>query len=303
MKYTKPPLTFQQQATLLISRGLIVDNPGELENYLSQVNYYRLSGYWYEFKIIDPFTGDETLRPGTTFQTIRDRYEFDRRLRLLFMDALERIEVAIFRTKLVETNTLQYGPFGYTDQKNYNPKFIAYDLQKLLDDISKDEGRSKEEFITRYRTKYDEELYLPLWMAAELMSFGQLLTLYRNQHLSIKQTISHQYKLFPQVLDSWLLTLSAIRNSCAHHNRLWNHPLPLIMGLPDRRNDPRWYDPDPIPNNRLYTALTVINYLLAFIAPTDQWKESIKRLLAAYPTIPLRQMGIPENWQDSPLWN
>lgn len=302
MKYAKLPLTFQQQASLLIARGLTVDNPGELEDYLSQVNYYRLSGYWYAFKVIDSFTGDETFKPGTTFQMIRDRYEFDRKLRLLFMDALERIEVAIFRTQLVEINTNSYGPIGYAEQNNYNPKYIAHDLQKLLDDISEDEGRSKEEFITRYRTKYDEEMYLPLWMAAELMSFGQLLTLYRNQHLSIKQTISHKYKLFPQVLDSWMLTLGAIRNSCAHHNRLWNRPLPLTMRLPDQRNDPRWYVPEAIPDNRLFTALTVINYLLTFISPTVKWKESVEKLLATYPTIPLRQMGIPENWQDSPLW-
>jgi abortive infection bacteriophage resistance protein len=303
MKYIKTALSFQGQAELLISRGLIVDNKQELENYLSRINYYRLSGYWYPFKKIDSFIGDESFKPGTTFQMIRDLYEFDRRLRLLFMNAIERIEVAIFRTQLVEINTNLYGPFGYTDQKNYNPKFIAYDLQKLLDDISEDEDRSKEEFITRYRTKYDEESYLPLWMAVELMSFGQLLTLYRNQRLAVKQALSHQYKLFPQVLDSWMLTLGALRNSCAHHNRLWNRPSPLVIRLPDQRNDSRWYIPEIIPDNRLYTVLIVIQCLLGFISPADQWKESIKSLLNAYPTIPLKPMGIPEKWQESPLWN
>lgn len=303
MKYNKPALTFQEQANLLIARGLIVDNPGELEYYLSQVNYYRLSGYWYAFKLIDPFTGEKTFRPGTTFQMIRDLYGFDRRLRLLFMDALERIEVAIFRTQLVEANTTSYGPFGYAEQKNYNPKFDSSNLMKLLNYISEDEARSYEEFIRRYRAKYIAEKYLPLWMVAELMSFGQLLTLYRNQHLAVKQAISHQYNLFPMVLDSWLLTLNTIRNSCAHHNRLWNRPLPLKPKLPDRKYDPRWYVPDAIPDNRLYTALTIIHYLLSFIAPADQWKKAIENLLAAYPTIPLRPMGIPEAWQDSPLWH
>jgi abortive infection bacteriophage resistance protein len=134
------------------------------------------------------------------------------------------------------------------------------------------------------------------------MSFGQLLTLYRNQHLPVKQAISHKYNLFPMVLDSWLLTLNAVRNSCAHHNRLWNRPLPLIVRLPDKKYDPRWYDPDPIPDNRLYAALTIIHYLLAFIAPQAQWKKSVANLLSAYPNVPLKPMGIPENWQDSPLW-
>jgi len=243
MKYTKPALSFHAQATLLISRGMMVENPMELENYLQQVNYYRLSGYWFNLKIIDPFTGAENFKPGTTFQMIRDRYEFDRRLRLLLMDAIERIEIAVFRTRMVEIHSTQYGPFGYADHKNFNPKFPRDCLIKLLDEIEEDEKRSSEEFITRYRSKYTSESYLPLWMAAELMSFGQLLTLYRNLHLKIKQHISHQFNLYPMVLDSWLLTLNYIRNSCAHHARLWNRPLPLPLLLPDKKHDSRWYAP------------------------------------------------------------
>lgn len=303
MKYTKPALNFRDQANLLIARGLIVDNTGELENYLSRVNYYRLSGYWYAFKDSDPHTGEEIFKKGTTFQIVRDRYEFDRRLRLLFMDALERIEVAIFRTQLVETNTTRCGPFGYTESKNYNPKFSSTDFTKLLNDITDDEYRSREEFRTRYRSKYTSEKYLPLWMVVEFMSFGQLLTLYRNQHLEIKQAISRQYNLFPMVLDSWLLTLNTIRNSCAHHNRLWNRPLTLKPKLPNYKYDPRWYAPTPVSNDRIYIALTIIQYLLFFISPANPWKKAILDLFAAYPTVPLKPMGIPENWQDYPLWN
>jgi abortive infection bacteriophage resistance protein len=302
MNYTKSSLTFTQQAQRLIARGLIVENPQDLENYLSQVNYYRLSGYWYVFKQENPYTGEESFKPGTTFEMVRDRYEFDRRLRLLLLDAIERIEVAIFRTQLVEANTMAYGPFGYAEKSNYNPKFESSEFSKLLSDIRDDENRSYEEFVKRYRTKYIKERYLPLWMVAEFMSFGQLLTLYRNQHLAIKQSISHRYQLYPMVLDSWLLVLNTIRNMCAHHNRIWNRPLPLPARLPDRRKDPRWYVPDVVPENRLYTALTFTNYLLGYIVPNNPWKQSVKNLLAAYPDIPLAPMGIPETWQDSPLW-
>jgi abortive infection bacteriophage resistance protein len=302
MKYTKPALSFHEQANLLLSRGLVVGDPMGLENYLQQVNYYRLSGYWFNFKVIDPVTGSETFKPGTTFQMIRDRYEFDRKLRLLLMDAIERIEVAIFRTRMVEAHTTLYGPFGYTALKNYNPKFSQADFNKLLVDISDDEGRSHEEFIRRYRSKYSFETYLPLWMVTELMSFGQLLTLYRNQHLFLKQAISHQFNLYPMVLDSWLLTLNYIRNSCAHHARLWNRPLPLPIKLPDKKYDVRWYNPVPIPNNKIFSVFTTVQYLLKYIVPANQWKSSIQQLFAAYPAIPLQPMGFPENWLSTLLW-
>ena len=54
MKYTKPALPFVDQAQRLIDRGLIVESKDHLVQYLSRVNYYRLSAYWYTFKVIDP---------------------------------------------------------------------------------------------------------------------------------------------------------------------------------------------------------------------------------------------------------
>src|SRR3972149_5889693 len=89
MKNTKTPLSFEDQAKLLIKRGLIVEGEVELVNYLSNVNYYRLSGYLYPFKRIDPTTNEESFVPNTNFSTIKKRYEFDRKLRLLLMDAIE----------------------------------------------------------------------------------------------------------------------------------------------------------------------------------------------------------------------
>jgi len=97
MSYTKPPLNFEEQAQQLIDRGLIVSDQELLTHCLSVVNYYRLSAYWFPFKVIDPITGMESFKPGTTFEEIWNRYTFDRRLRLLVMDAIEHIEVAIFR--------------------------------------------------------------------------------------------------------------------------------------------------------------------------------------------------------------
>lgn len=88
MKYTKPALSFEQQAQRLIDRGLVIQEKTELIRQLSGVNYYRLSAYWYPFKQIDPTNGEERFSPNTTFETIWRRYIFDRQLRLLIMDAV-----------------------------------------------------------------------------------------------------------------------------------------------------------------------------------------------------------------------
>lgn len=303
MKYTKRPLDFSQQADLLLSRGLGEVSKADLVLFLQTVNYYRLSGYFYTFKNIDLNTGEEKFKPGTSFKIIKQRYEFDRQLRLLLMDAIERIEVSVFRTQLVEVYASIYGPFGYADYKNYNPKFSHTDFQRLMYELEQDERNSREEFIIRYRTKYYLEKYLPFWMAVEVMSFGQLFTLYRNSDRNLKRQISSLYSVYSPVFDSWLHSLNYIRNACAHHIRLWNRPLPIAPLLPDKKHDPSWYVPAVIPNNGIFSVLTICQYLHQKIGLENYWKNNLISLLSKNPEIPLRVMGFPVNWQDIKFWN
>ena len=302
MKYKKPSLTFSQQAQLLLDRGLIVNDKDELIKYLKQVNYYRLSGYLYSFKSNDPKTLIETYKPGTTLEIIQNRYEFDRQLRLILMDAIDRIEITILRTLVVEKNACKFGPFGYVQKANYNPKITSSCHRKILSDILNDEKRSYEEFIKRYRSKYTSEKYLPLWMVVELMSFGQLFTFYQNQHLSVKKSVANEFKIFPPVLDSWLHTINYIRNACAHHVRLWNKPLPIKPKIPDKKHDINWYNPIKINNDRIFVVLCIISYLMNLISPESRWEKKIISLISENPEIPIKNMGFPTNWLETSFW-
>ena len=302
MKYTKPALSFQQQAQRLIERGLLVSNPTQLADHLSQVNYYRLSAYWYPFKRVDPETGTETFAPGTSFEMIWQRYTFDRELRLLVMGAIEHIEVALLHTRMVEQFTLLHGPFGYADLKNFNPKFNVVSHRRLISELNESEKHSKEKFIGRFRGKYTSEPYLPLWVAAEIMTFGQLFTFFRFLHRAEQKSLAYQFGLFPPVLESWLFTLNFIRNVCAHHARLWNRELPIRPLLPDERHNPEWHSPAKIDNKRPFAVLTLLQYLLNQLDGTNHWKDRLENLLAKYPEIPIRLIGFPSNWRDCPIW-
>lgn len=303
MKYTKPALSFEQQAQLLIDRGLIVQEKDELVRYLSIVNYYRLSAYWYPFKQFDPVSSAERFAPNTTFEMIWRRYTFDRHLRLLIMDALERVEVAVLRTRMVEQFTLLHGPFGYRELKNYSPRFAKPDFKRLLREIDESVKRSKEEFVARFQRKYTSESSLPLWIAVEVMTFGHLFTFYRYLHRSEQQSLASAFNLYPPVLESWLHTLNFIRNACAHHSRLWNRILPIRPQLPDKRHRPEWYSPVKFDNLRVFAVLTLLRYLLQFIDPQSNWQMRLESLLAEFSDIPMSWMGFPLNWQDSAIWN
>ena len=302
MNYTKPALSFEQQAQRLLDRGLIAPSKDELISQLKAVNYYRLSAYWYPFKTTDPISGQERFSQGTTFETIWRRYSFDRELRLLVMDVVERVEVAILRTRMVEQFTLQHGPFGYTDIRNFSPKFPLPEYTRLLNDVDDAVNRSNEEFVGRFRGKYTSEPRLPLWMAVEVMSFGQLFTMFRNLNRNEQQALSQQFGLYPPVLVSWLHCLNFIRNACAHHSRLWNRELPIRPIIPDIRNRPEWHAPYQFDNRKMFTVLTLLRYLLGSIHPQSDWQIRIEGIIREYPEVPLHWMGFPKNWKDNSIW-
>src|SRR5579859_2324346 len=174
LKYPKPALSFEQQADLLLRRGFQADRVKLIET-LSCVSYYRLSAYWHPFK-----RADETFEPGTTLEKVWRRYTFDRQLRLLVMDGIERVEIAVLRTLMVEQHARKYGPFGYRNAKNFRPEFAGRDHQRMLEEFDTAASRSRERFVEHFRVKYFSEPGLPLWMAAEIASFGTLFTFYRH---------------------------------------------------------------------------------------------------------------------------
>ncbi|MBT3192985.1 MAG: Abi family protein [Verrucomicrobia bacterium] len=299
MKYLKPALTFPDQADLLLSRGLAADRDTLIER-LEAVNYYRLSAYWYTFR--DANATDERLLPGTTLGTVWRRYTFDRQLRLLVMDAIERVEIAM-RTQLVNRHTMAHGPFGHIDRANL-PGMNAYVHQKFMDKIRQESDRSREDFVKHYVAKYTSETDLPLWVACELMTFGGMLTLFRHVQKPIKRDIAKEYGVADKVLESWLLTLNFVRNTCAHHARLWNRGMGNKQpAIPRAHKHPDWHQPVAVTADRMFGVLTVLYYLLKQAAPQSAWKERFKKLLTDYPDIPIRFMGFPDNWEESPLWD
>ena len=295
MKYPKPPLTFSDQADRLLQRGLVAPDRDAIVQKLESVSYYRLSAYWYPFR-----QPDDTLRPGTTLETVWRRYTFDRQLRLLVLDAIERVEIAV-RTQIVNRHTLQYGPFGYFDRAKL-PGLTVDEHRDLLHRLREEARRSREDFVRHFFAKYTSENDLPLWMASELMTFGNLYTLFRGVETPLKQSLAAEYGVADRVLASWLGTLNQVRNLCAHHARLWNRAFGIKPMIPRRNKHPDWHQPVPITDDRLFGVLTMLHYLLKQVAPQSRWRQRWEELLACYPEIQLHAMGFPANWKDSPLW-
>lgn len=301
MKYEKEALSFEDQAQRLIDRGIEADSE-ELIRRLQAVSYYRLSGY------LQPFRKENSdeYQPGTNLTEIWNRYCFDRRLRMLMLDAIERIEVAI-RTQLLYQFSHTHGAFGHCDEGNLpNLKVKTYVEWREL--LLVETSRSKETFAKHFSKKYgDTHQNLPIWMVAELMSMGSLLTLYKGVDDSVRSAVAGHFSMPAAQLQSWLLSLNGARNICAHHSRLWNRTLGYAPGLPQANKHPNWHlknedDKNLLTNNRTGMLMFVALHFLRQISPTSRWKERVETLFTEYPSIPVSEMGLPQDWKTHPLW-
>ncbi len=293
MRYTKPALTFEQQLDQLIQRDLAVPDRQTALHALERISYYRLSGYWLPFK-----RPDDRFKPGASFDEVLALYEFDRRLRLLVMDAIERAEVAV-RTAVTYELAHRYGTFGHSNPANFWPKFQH---TKWVTNIKLEAARSKEIFIEHYQTKYEGFPTLPVWMATEVISLGALSRLYAGMKKADQAPIARAYGVQPLVLGSWLHTLNYARNVCAHHSRLWNRELRIPPKLP--RNDPDWHPPHVPHNDRLWVVLLILRRLMDHHHQSGDWQADIERLVEPFAANARWRlaMGFQDTWREHPVW-
>lgn len=296
MQFTKSALSLDQQVELLVTRGMVGDRQ-RMRRRLASVNYYRLSAYWHTFR-----AANDQFVPGTDFETVWERYVFDRELRLLVMDALERIEVAV-RARLAYEHATRGGPFGYEADPAAlfanNPGRRGDFFNRLRGDLD----RSHEPFVAHFKEKYaDKHDWPPVWVTAEVLSFGGIVSFFRGSPRNIQRAVADHFGVADVVFESWLLSLNVVRNICAHHGRLWNREIGMAPKIPRPGRSPEWHAPVKIENDRAFAVLTILAHCLHHISPGSGWARRFESLLVKYPRIPTVQMGIPVNWRECPVW-
>ncbi len=297
--FSKPSLPIQELLQQWRQRGLVVVDERKAEHYLAVIGYYRLSAYTLPFQIQN---SDHCFRQGITFEHILDLYEFDRELRLLVMDAVERIEIA-FRSVLNNHMALNYGAHWYLNEQLFRRKYCH---KSLLSTLERESQRSKEVFLRHYRKQYDSPRLPASWMIVETLSFGQLSIIYENLVSQQDQKrIAQNFCIHAEVLRSWMQSLSYVRNLCAHHARLWNRELANAPKIPQNPQN-LWVCQDLKQeidaSRRIYLVFVVLMYLLSSMNLESRWRFRLKGLIERYPVAAKENMGIPKGWVDDPFW-
>lgn len=309
--FNKKPTSTNDQLRLMKLRGLIIGDNDRVIRYLNQISYYRLSAYFLPYQKLKNKFNQET-----NFDLILDTYKFDRKLRLLVFDCIERIEVAI-RAQIINVLCKNHNSSHWHDDKKVfvksyreiNGKRIDFfkDFQKII--AKNCNLKNPEVFIKHYKKKYNHPDNPPSWMCVELLTIGELSRLFKGlKSNSDKQEIADFFKLHHTVFESWLHTLTYVRNICAHHSRLWNRDFairPEILKKPKIK----WINSQFNLNHRTFYFLCILKYMLCSANPNNKMKQKVIALLKMYPQVPIKYIGIPSDimgnlydWENEPLW-
>ncbi|WP_218462336.1 Abi family protein [Maritimibacter sp. DP1N21-5] len=293
---------------------MAIQDHAKASEYLQRIGYYRLSAYWHPMWKRDPDTGrtiDEFVQ-GTTFKEATDLYAFDGRLRLLMLDALERIEVSL-RTEVALCLGAK-DPYAHRSLSNFGRDFAraryrggATKHREWLNRLDDRAASSKDRFAEHFRTKYPSE-NMPIWIAVELLDFGPLSHLISGMSNKDLAAVGRSYGgLKPDQVKSWTRALAFTRNVCAHHSRLWNKPLvnqPSLAGnnIP---GDLKHIQDRADAGTRLYSIAAVARTMLRSANPRTKWGERFVSHIQTFPDSPrlsIGSAGFPENWMKEPLW-
>lgn len=292
--FEKPPLSIPQQITLLQERCLIFNDFPRAARQLETIGYYRLKAYFNPFLSQLPSETKNNFRTGTAFEEIIYLYDFDRELRLLVSDVLERIEIA-FRAIISNYMSLLYGSHWYADATVFANKAAH---TAFLNEVNTHLSRSHESFIAEYYETYHKPDHPPSWMIMECLSFGMISKLYGNiRDRKARMAIADNFGQFNEVIKSWMRSLTYTRNLCAHHARLWNR---FFINKPQhvQCNNGRTLNSSPF-----YLQASILIHLISKIDPYYEWKFKLMSLFREYPLIPFEAMGFNSNWESDEIWS
>ena len=320
-------LSLDKQLELLASRNVTISDSDKAKECLERIGYYRLSGYFYPFKKdsylcckfppknLKPtsnFPG-ETIKiddyQNVKFETIIDLYIFDKKLRLLILDAIERIEIAL-RSQIAHLLG-EYGPYGYLEPQYFYKDFTSYSnsgvfLSNHHSWLSKNASlikRSREDFIKHH--KDNGLIPIPIWVICEVWDFGALATLYEGMLENDQNKISRKYGIQNgRIFYKWLQVMGEIRNVCAHHSRLWNRNILNVPTYPPT-SAYAWLSKldNGIDKTKLFSILCICSFLVKATNPNSEWVERLIVLLKTLPDMSAQGLGLNSMGVDQTVLN
>jgi len=314
-RYSKPFAAVTEQVGILKGRGIDIGEEGHAEDFLRRCGYYRLSGYTFFYR---KNPSSSKVRDGTTLQKLELLYNFDEQLRLVILEGIGQVEIALRfhvghrlgrRSSFAHRNSSNLAPAA-GQWVSHASGVVRSGHAEWVESYNREEKRSQEEFVKHFRRRYGSRL--PVWAATEVMSLGTLRTLFGMMQDNDRKLIAARFEILDKngdgdsaTLEQWINHIRHVRNICAHHGRLWNRTLDVVVPPPATSTLPELQHLDPVALRKVYGTLAIVRFILARIEPESRWYARALDVVTDFARqgdIPLSNMGFPNGWQKEGIW-
>lgn len=320
--YEKPWLPVTSQVELLRSRGMYVSDVELAEQHLNRASYYRLSGYWYPFRLRAKQGEGSNRRldrfwSGTSFAAVTELYDFDRQLRNLVLEAIERLEVTL-RCHISRVMGF-FGPQAYAgDSRLFRASFLEKKPRRERGITSDwDLWKKKNEELlarsTQDLARFARDNYYaphPIWVITETWDLGQSIWALQGLEPQLRDFVAASFGVSDgEVFYACWKTLGPLRNAAAHQCRIWNASFPKIGGLASTPEF-QWgayYRPrvgaSQAALGRIGPSLLIMAEFLRATSQDDGWSERLSALLDSFPRtacgdVQFQGLGLPPKWRE-----
>lgn len=309
--------TYDELLDILSTRGIDISTPAlrsRAKTALQHEGYYNLvNGYKMLFLQRNPdgsFIIPDTYKPGSTIDEMLQLYYFDAKLRSIVLQNILQIETNL-KNLISHSFSKVHGHKNYLVYENFDitQSGSAKNITSLIAEIQRQlSGRVTDPSIRHYLTKHG---YVPLWVLNNILTLGTISKFYSLMKQPERQEVSKTFHLQDNELSSILTYLSAVRNVCAHGNRLYcfrstkrpisNLELHTKLEIPlIDRNDGNEF---AYGKRDLFAVILIFKILL----PKNQFRNTVNRLKKTISNLDkqlsilsiqevLDCMGFPEDW-------
>lgn len=304
--------TLDELVDILIERGVDIPD-SSARDYAKRVlhkhGYYNLiNGYNKLFLDTDPDKPYPTYRSGTTMCEINALYQFDRVLRNIFFRYILETETTI-KSLISYYFSQAHGHKNYLIYTNFNTalKDSRSQITNLIAEIQRQiASRSSDPSISHYLRRHG---YIPLWVLNNILTLGTISKFYSLMLPAERQNVSKYFNMLDNELENALMYISAVRNFCAHGNRLYcfRTKKPLTNTIyHEKLNIPKNPKGEYLQGKRdLFACMIALKRLLS----NNDFKRMSKEIHRALGTFNkklnvlnkndiLTEMGFPENWRE-----
>lgn len=287
----KKPTLIEEQIDTLASHGILINDREVAVEALSEIGYYRLSGYLLQYR---KSKCDSDLCRDISFDEILKLYHFDEELRNYLRKYIE-IEEVFYKTLIANTFSLiKCTKPPYDQHYDLNNYYLKEDVSNLLNKFE----NNKKYYVGSLVLEHHLEHYngkFPLWVMMGMVTLSDASKYYSCLYYSDQNRIAALVNTNSKILSNHLHCISVLRNKCAHAARLYN-----ITLNPPAKFGPDFYKKNKeVANNSLFAYIIVLTKRLPNKTYKVEFVDGLIKLIEENKDfVDVKLMGFPENYKE-----